>query len=334
MMNKKAFEITSTELVVIAITLIIIVLGAILFIRHIPKEVKEGADWIGQKAGLMTPAGKTIENIQGYIGVLLSDDVINAINNSKLFVDTYTSDYEAKVRPVPYDKLSEKEKLEQYYVWAKSRVEADKITFELSDEDEIYLNTMNMKLDLAYDYSYNHYIFYTKLSQPKNEIEAGKNCDLLKTLKSKMESLSIRVPADFTDITGKVNALKTELGDIDKDCCSVGSTICEDKLKYLCRWGKEVDRLNIISDTKCVRDLCDTEPDADSCNRNPKCYVNWYTANWKDSVGGSFDGCRDCKDVSCPDNNHKTCLDIIKKCGKCKATYDSAGIFKACAAEP
>jgi hypothetical protein len=335
MMNKKAL--TQNEIIVAVITLMVVALGAIMFISAITPEVKDKIKWVEEKAGLMTPVGTELAQIQEYVKVLLADDTISLIDDS-VKIHHKEWNWLGMGSEKAYNDSSGQEKIDRYYKMGKSLAELYQNKQETSDADWTELDKMKLKLELAYDYAYNYYIFYYKLLQPKNEFEAGTNCILLKALKPKIESLSLRIPPDFTDLTEKVNALKTALGNINQAtpenmeyCCSVGSSICEDKMKYLCRWGREVNKLNLVSDTKCVRDICDTEPYESSCNINPKCYVNWYTANWKDSVGGSFDGCKDCKDFSCLDKNYKTCLAIVKKCGKCKATYDSAGIFNVCA---
>lgn len=351
-MNKKA--ITSEAVYAILILIAIVIIASIFMVPIISKWIKPPIAFVEEKLGLMTPTGTTLNQMQDYVNTLISDDINKSIDGSVWSIQIINGNYPS-IGKDQYAKFSVKEKIEGYYNWAKDRIISDQNKPGISDDDWTSLNDMKTKLEFAHNYAYYRYVFYTNLPQPKAsttdkgvlveaettaaELTATKNCEVLKTLKSKLASMNI--PPDFTDITTKVNALKTALGDIDKEtsedidyCCSVGSTICESKLKFLCRWGNEVNNLNLISNTKCVRDVCDKVPDANACDSNPKCYVKWYTANWKDSVGGRFDRCMDCRNVNCPDNNHKTCLDAIKKCDKCAVMYDSAGIFNACVAKP
>ncbi len=351
-MNKKA---DSWEYIIKGALVLLVVLVLLFGLRGI-SYAKEFATSLGEKAkGFIGPTTPTDIIEQNYLPILLEDNPDTQIKQIDARVEKFSKGgfevyFGAGVKTfADYSALERSKKVEGFYNKAKGYATDEQNKLKETGTDEwIKFSEMKMKLDFAHVYATSRYTYYSSLPQPtaklnyKNvltdaelaaaEKTANDNCIQLKTLKPIIGGM--KVPPDFKDIADKVNLLNATLGNIDKDCCSVGSEICESKMKYLCRWGKYlIDDTAIVGDAKCVKDECKTMPDESSCKNNPKCFTVYFILKSYAGDTINFHGCRDCKDVNCNQYNDiysPTCNEIATKCGKCSIVKDSEGKFKEC----
>ena len=293
-MNKKA--ITSEAVYAILILIAIVIIASIFMVPIISKWIKPPIAFVEEKLGLMTPTGTTLNQMQVYVGVLLSDNVINAIDGSDWAAGVKKGNIKLSKVDLQYDKLNENDKIEEYYNWANYRINILQNDPKTSTDDWTKLNDMNTQLKFAHDYAIARHNYYTSLEEPvtkyvsdadylQNFDKAKANLAKLSSLNAEMQNIVNTAPKDYS-VYAKAAALLNDIQDpnnckLSPKNCYMVATIC-----FMKNDGKEGTCTPCIQFNDCsnyfpVPEVCAGEKIGNSCQYLKKIACKWDGINNK-----------------------------------------------------
>lgn len=307
-MNKKA--ITSAKLVGICLGLLALIIVAWIFIPPAYDKTVKIVKSLEQKAGLLTPEGQSLEKINNYVAILVSDNPMPEIKNIiKLNPSWNWLDAGSEVA---YDALSDTDKITRFYTTAKESLQVYYRELKVDEQETMSIEYEKTKedMDKAAEYALARQQ-YNLLKAPANKGEAQENLNALMSIRTTIASVNKTTPIAYKSHKSADLFLK-ELSDPLN--CVLSKAVCENKLRFYCRWQ--------ASKNLCVY-ACDRLGEWDCMKRESgaDCFVV-YNYLLETGQRTSFKECKDCAQADCSDykDEYWTCLKIIKSCGKCQTT--------------